>query len=877
MAVRPARRPLQAEKPKVVLLGDAIVDCHIYDDRAEDADQWLAWTSPLSRDDWHYAAGYKIRQCLSGSAAIHAMLSANDIAVAGNAFPINESLRNPAERGSVFVLRQRANAGKSREERTRAYVTSSATETGSWSKTATEDRGETWRAAASFLSKSGLPYTAAFDGKKREYENQAVKVVCFWDIGRGFFLPHTEENWSKQQDALFRQYKQLCRGAPKPSILIRTADPNQFARFLEALANDGRERPVVVMVCGQGQIDDGHLRGSGTWSGVWRQTYDHLNKPEKSFLHDDGPEWRFNIVMPVYEDGVIWIGPKCWPIEEPDRRDEYLREDKRPIGKLFMVPGMQPGLSEFEEHSRIIGVHALLAYSILEHMAESPTVSLDSAIKKGLMRCRRLRSHGYCTPKELFPIEDSDETFYINYPSEIWKRDRRESTDLLLEVHDRETNQKAGPCEVRCKVEFPRNPDARAPELLRIFHTMEKQISDEFVGSPSNCIRVVNDIGHDKDALERFGLKKNGDSRVRIKGRPYLPDFFAKEEIAAFRLRQRISMQFGDFAMANPKEAAPMLDLAQRVRQHVLSNRYNSPEKGTVFNFALFGTPGSGKSFLAREIARLIDPQGTIFNVDEFNLSQFTEPEQLTREFGAIASKSVGGKVPLVLWDEFDSVFDGKRGGWLARFLMPMQDAHFFDGSRRWPLGTAVFVFIGGTFPTARDFRAWACTTTSPDGSPAESVLLKARDFHSRLYIALDMPSIVEQDEQANPATGARCQVFKTTWPNSYTKLARAVLLRQFFRKNSRIDKTVFLKRVEEDLCRFLLAIPLRHGARSLQRIVEACLVSKPSRVSMLHLPPVNFLSEHIETENVRREGSNVTGMTIEAMREACRHRTPPG
>jgi hypothetical protein len=876
MAVRPARRPLQAEKPKVVLLGDAIVDCHIYDNRAEDADQWLAWTSPLSRDDWHYAAGYKLRHCLSGAAAIHAMLSANGVAVAGNAFPINDSLRKPAERGSVFVLRQRANAGKSREERMRAYVTSSATTTGSWSKTVTEDRGETWRAAVSFLSKSGLSYLTPFDSRRHNYENQAVKVVCFWDIGRGFFLPHTDPDWKKQQDALFRHYKQLCRGARKPSILIRTADPDQFAAFLEALANDRGEMPVVVMVCGQGQIDDGHLRGSGTWSGVWRQTYDHLNKTERSFLHDDGPDWRFNIVMPVYEDGVIWIGPKRWPIEDSDRRDEYLGEDKRPIGRLFMVPGMQPGLSEFEEHSRIIGVHALLAYSILEHLAETPAVSdLDPAITKGLMRCRRLRSHGYCTPKELYPIEDSDETFYINYPCEIWHRDRRESTDLLLEVHDEETEQKAGPCEVRCKVEFPRDPDVRAPESLRIFHTMEKQISGQFVGSPSNCIRVVGDIGHDKDALERLGLKKkNGDGRVRIKGRPYLADSFAQEEIAAFRLRQRISMQFGDFAMANPKEAAPMLDLAQRVRQHVLSNRYNAPEKGRVFNFALFGTPGSGKSFLAGEIARLIDPQGAIFNVDEFNLSQFTEPEQLTRALGVIASKSVGGKVPLVLWDEFDSVFDGKRGGWLARFLMPMQDAHFFDGSRRWPLGTAVFVFIGGTFPTARDFRAWACTTTSPDGSPAESVLLKARDFHSRLYTALDMPSIVEQE---NAATGARCQIFKTNWVNSYTKLARAVLLREFFRKNSRIGKTVFLERVEEDLCRFLLAIPLRHGARSLQRIVEACLVSKPSRVSMRHLPPAHFLSEHIETENVRRDGSDVMGMTVEAMREACRDRTPAG
>jgi AAA domain (dynein-related subfamily) len=330
-------------------------------------------------------------------------------------------------------------------------------------------------------------------------------------------------------------------------------------------------------------------------------------------------------------------------------------------------------------------------------------------------------------------------------------------------------------------------------------------------------------------------------------------------------------MQFGNFAMADPKEAAPILDLAQRVRQHVLRHRYNSPEKGSVFNFALFGSPGSGKSFLAREIARLIDLKGAIFSPDEFNLSQFTEPAQLTRALEVIASKSVGGKVPLVLWDEFDSVIDRQRGGWLARFLMPMQDAHFFDGRQKWPIGTAVFVFIGGTFPTAEEFRAWACRTTKPDEPPSEAVLLKARDFHSRLYTALDMPSIVEKDECVSSATGHQCQIFRTDWVNSYAKLARAVLLREFFRNNSKIGKTVFLRRVEDDLCKFLLAIPLRHGARSLQRIVEACLVSKPSRVSMLHLPPPHFLAEHIETENVRRDGSENPGMTIGEMLDACR------
>jgi ATPase family associated with various cellular activities (AAA) len=882
-------RPLQADQPEVIVLGDIIIDWHIYDMRAEDADQTLAWTSPLSRDDWYYSAGFRARYCLAGAAGIHAMLWANQVPVAGNSFPIVDACQKPTESGSIFVLRQRSNAGKTKEERTRTYLMESpdngwraAGEANAYAKVAT-DRAETWRAALNFLKKSGEPYVDAFDGAKHEFNSEALKVVCLWDVGRGFFRSPTDEDqtkrtaWEVQQLALVDWYKKLSKNRKQP-ILIRTSDPSRFEHFLKKLAEEPDAMPTVIMVCALAQLNGGDLKGSGTWSDVWSQTYDYLRK--KDYLISQNNNWKFHILIPVHEDGVIWVGPDCWPIGENDRTPDALRDDKLPLGRLFMVPGTQPSLSEFEEHGRIIGVHGLLTYSILEHLAGTPTTAeLANAIRKGLMRSRRLRSHGYCTPDELFSFEDSGQQFHINFPREIWRKTQREATDRLLLVKDPRSSQYAGPYEVICKVELPdpEGPDHYSPTSMRIFYTIEKTISDEFVASPMNCIRVIGDMAGDDDPLDRL---KINDHWLKVDDEPCPLDSFAKQEIESFGLRQRISMQFGNFAMAD-KEAARILDLAQRIRQHVFSNRYNSPEKGSVFNCALFGSPGSGKSFLAREIARLIDLKGAIFTVDEFNLSQFNEPAQLTRALATIASKSVGGTVPLVLWDEFDSVLDSQRGGWLARFLMPMQDAHFFDGRQKWPIGTAVFVFIGGTFSNADEFRAWACTPAEPGKEAPEAVLLKARDFHSRLYTALDMPSIVDVakpdsidreiigDHRGGP--GLRYQIFRLDWRNSYTKLARAVLLRGFFRDRSKIGKTPFLQHVEEDLCRFLLAIPLRHGARSLQRIVEACLVSKPSRVSIRHLPPLHFLEEHIETENVQLFGRKTMGMTIQEMIEACR------
>ena len=403
-----------------------------------------------------------------------------------------------------------------------------------------------------------------------------------------------------------------------------------------------------------------------------------------------------------------------------------------------MVPGAQPGLSDFEEHGPLIGVITLLTHAILEHLAEKEEkidaataepgelgrANLDRPIRQGLMRIRRLRNRGYGGADELMSLKSAQRPdLFIPFPCEVWKKPERDVTDFLLDVDvtgGADKREFAGPYEVKCKVDPTTGPQ-------RIFHAIEKKIGGEFVASPQNCILVAGDVSS----------KMNGDlikdHWIKINGKTYPIDLYSELVIKTSWLRRRISMQFNEFAIADPDEAGPILDLAQRVKQHAAGNRYNSP--GSVFNFALFGSPGSGKSFLARQIAELIDARQEIFTVKEYNISQFTDPAQLTDAFKVIASDSVGAKVPLVLWDEFDSVLDGERGGWLARFLMPMQDAHFFDGRERRAIGTAVFVFIGGTFPTAQDFRNWACETEkTKDGRPPNRASKSPRLSQSPLH-----------------------------------------------------------------------------------------------------------------------------------------------
>ena len=939
--MNPKNKDINDKNPEVLVLGDSIVDLFVYDNGREDVDKGrenvnksLDLTSPLSCDDWNYTKGFETRKCVAGAAAIHAMLWANKIAVDGNAFPEPIEPRKLEKTGSIFVLREQLNPGENEEERKRKYLKicpdkkqgGEKTEGSAGNQDGGEDKGKaefkpdiqvrekTWRAADNLLSKNGETYVEPLDGLNKTYNTDVLKAVCLLDLDRGFF-PNKKDGKDKDekdneiwQDKLLEWYLTLCKNDRCPPIIIRTSDPSRFEHFLKKLPN-GSNRPTVVLICSISQLKNGDLRGSGTWREIWSQLYDYLNKEENSYLHDSTehkkPDWRFHVVVAIHQDGIIWIGPGLWSISPEDQSHKLLGKDIRPLGRLFGVPGSQPGLSEFEQNSPMIGVHTLLTYAIVEHFTESKEIEglddeskeieglddeskkikeLDGVIKRALIRIRRLCNHGYCAVEEMTSMaEGGKPDYHIGYPRAVWERSGRKYTDLLLKVSHKKTKQNAGPFEVECKINSVISTSAGSPSSNshRIANALIKKVNEDFVASLKNCYDVINDFPQEnifsdlncgKTDKNTHSVLKNGCwIKFTDKSRPPFPlDSFAEEEIKSFRLRQRISMKFGDFAMANPDEAGSILDLAQRIKQHVLKNRRNSTDKGKVFNFALFGSPGSGKSFLAHEMAKSIDPKNDIFSVIEHNLSQFTETNQLKGALEAITSKSVGGKVPFVLWDEFDSVFEQKRGGWLARFLMPMQDAHFFDGRERRPIGTAVFVFIGGTFPTAKDFRRWACDTEMQNGSPPEAVLLKGRDFHSRLYTALDMPSIVDEEKFVEDASKRPIQIFRTEWKHDYAKLARAVVLRDFFIKNSKVGEKTFLEEVDHNLCRFLLAIPLRHGARSLERIVEACLVSKPHKVTMLQLPPGHFLAEHIETENVRKDGRETKGMTIDEMKVAC-------
>ena len=80
---------------------------------------------------------------------------------------------------------------------------------------------------------------------------------------------------------------------------------------------------------------------------------------------------------------------------------------------------------------------------------------------------------------------------------------------------------------------------------------------------------------------------------------------------------------------------------------------------------------------MAEELAKAENPNGDLFQIQIYNISQFGDPSRLLDAFDNIQTIGLQGKIPFVLWDEFDTSYQGAQGGWLPYFLMPMQDEIF--------------------------------------------------------------------------------------------------------------------------------------------------------------------------------------------------------
>ena len=248
-------------------------------------------------------------------------------------------------------------------------------------------------------------------------------------------------------------------------------------------------------------------------------------------------------------------------------------------------------------------------------------------------------------------------------------------------------------------------------------------------------------------------------------------------------------------------------------------------------SIGVFGAPGSGKSFGITQVANSLAP-GRI-KVLEFNLSQFGSTDELGDALHQVRDATLGGKFPLVFWDEFDTPLSGKPLGWLRYFLAPMQDGAFREGQIVHPIGPAIFVFTGGTSDRMASFG---------NGLDEETYRgAKVPDFISRLKGFVNVLGPNPQKSKNSDSSAG----------DPFYIIRRAILLRSILWRNERHlfqpNDGVQVLNIDKGVLRaFLKTRFYKHGIRSMESIVAMSQLSGKTKYERSSLPSETQLDLHV-------------------------------
>ncbi|MBN1483304.1 MAG: ATPase [Chloroflexia bacterium] len=285
--------------------------------------------------------------------------------------------------------------------------------------------------------------------------------------------------------------------------------------------------------------------------------------------------------------------------------------------------------------------------------------------------------------------------------------------------------------------------------------------------------------------------------------------------------------RFGGMLTVDRQEIESFRSIASLVQEYLGQHRQKRP-----LSIAVFGAPGSGKSFGITQVAKSLAP-GQIESL-EFNLSQFTHGDEMIDALHQVRDVSLSGRLPLVFWDEFDSSYEGKALGWLRYFLAPMQDGRFRQGQVSHPIGRAIFVFAGGTSANMESFGRGL--------APEIFRAVKGPDFVSRLkgYV-----NVLGPNRQGDGAGNALSD-------DPYYIIRRAILLRsilwrnvpQIFQRQNGND----VPDIDPGLLRaFLRTGRYKHGIRSMESIVAMSLLAGQTSYERSSLPSEAQMDLHVD------------------------------
>jgi hypothetical protein len=309
--------------------------------------------------------------------------------------------------------------------------------------------------------------------------------------------------------------------------------------------------------------------------------------------------------------------------------------------------------------------------------------------------------------------------------------------------------------------------------------------------------------------------------------------------------------RFGNLQTVDRQEIESLHSISTLISDYARRYRKNP------LSIAVFGPPGSGKSFSVEEVAKSVMPDD--IKKLSFNLSQLLGPENLFDAFHQVRDVSLSGKIPLVFWDEFDTRLQNEPLGWLRYFLAPMQDGEFQEGQIIHPIGRSIFVFAGGTSYNIESFGT--------NLSEKERQAVKLPDFVSRLKGFLNIRGPNRQIRPNAPAEDS----------DPYYAIRRAIILRSNLERFSpqllQHEGNKRIANIDEGVLRaFLLVKEYRHGARSIEAIAAMSQLAGKTCFERSCLPSETQLNLHVDGLDFTAIVQNIEldKDTVEKLAKAC-------